>query len=194
MIEERATIISKTLSRILRHNPHGIAIDEHGFADLPIIIAHMLSFAPFKDTGLSYEEVTFTVESDTKGRFHIYGGCIRALSGHSFPVEIEGEEFYPAGPLFFGTVAQRRTSILENGLSQGQKIKIRLSYSYQEALGIATARPHGEPFVAEVDAERLAADGWTFKLLPNGEIVTDRFGGDYVSEARDPKVVPLHRP
>src|SRR5690606_14765672 len=119
----------------------------------------------------------------------IDGDTIRALSGHSFPVDTGGEPFDPDGPLYFGTTQASRR-VLDEGLLNSKKLKVRLSYSHQEAFGIASSRPAGDPLVIEVDAVRLAQDGWSFELLSNGEILTNPIGPEYLSEARDPKVGP----
>ncbi|MCZ7861286.1 RNA 2'-phosphotransferase [Agrobacterium salinitolerans] len=196
MNEERATIISKTLSRILRHNPGtngGVAIDMQGFTELSTFVPYLNALTPFTEEPLSLAEIEEVVGSDFKQRFQIAGGRIRAYSGHSFPVSMGGEPFYPAGPLYFGTTEKSRR-VLDEGLTVSKKLKVRLSYSYQEALGIATARPGNDPLIVEVDAERLAADGASFELLPNGEIVTDPILPDYLTEAHDPKVVRFPRP
>ncbi|MCV9965080.1 RNA 2'-phosphotransferase [Pararhizobium sp. BT-229] len=192
MHEERATIISKTLSRILRHNPGtngGVVIDMQGFTDLATFVPYLNALRPFDSEPLTLSEIEEVVVSDFKQRFQIAGGRIRAYSGHSFPVEIGGEPFYPAGPLYFGTTEKSRR-VFEEGLTVSKKLKVRLSYSYQEALAIANARPDATPLVIEVDAERLAADGASFELLPNGEIVADPVGADYLTEAHPPKASP----
>lgn len=185
MDEERAVLISKTLSRILRHNPGangGVAIDIAGFTELTTFVPYLNSLRPFTEAPLSLSEIEEVVGADFKQRFQIANGRIRAFSGHSFVVNMGGEPFYPAGPLYFGTTEQSR-SVLVHGLTVSKKLKVRLSCSYQEALGIASARPHPHPLIIEVDAERLAAEGWSFELLPNGEIVTDPMGPEYLSEA-----------
>lgn len=193
MNADRATIISKTLSRILRHNPGangGVAIDLQGFTDLATFVPYLNTLRPFDESPVSIGEIEEVVGCDFKKRFQITGGRIRAYSGHSFPVEIGGEEFYPAGPLYFGTTEKSRR-VLEEGLTVSKKLKVRLSYSYPEALEVAEARPGDQPLVIEVDAERLADDGASFELLPNGEIVTDPIGPDYLVEAQVHKAVHL---
>nr|WP_250807672.1 RNA 2'-phosphotransferase [Neorhizobium tomejilense] len=193
MEEERQVVISKTLSRILRHNPSSaVKIDGSGYTDLAGLIVYMKSVRPFSQTGIETEEIFETVQNDPKRRFQINGASIRAMSGHSFPVDTGGEAFYPSGPLYFGTTEQSRR-VLTEGLTLSKKLKVRLSYSYQEALGVAVARSGDNPLVIEVDAERLANDGWAFEMLSNGEVLTDPIGPDYLSEARDPKVVPMPR-
>jgi putative RNA 2'-phosphotransferase len=196
MNEERAAIISKTLSRVLRHNPGangGVAIDLQGFTDLVTFVPHLNTLRPFDEAPVSVREIEEVVGSDFKKRFQIAGGRIRAYSGHSFPVEIGGEAFYPAGPLYFGTTEKSRR-VLEDGLTVSKKLKVRLSYSYPEALEIASARPGDHPLVIEVDAERLADDGASFELLPNGEIVTDPIDPEYLVEAQAHKPVHLPHP
>jgi putative RNA 2'-phosphotransferase len=196
MTDERATIVSKTLSRILRHNPGtngGVPIDMEGFTELSTFVPYLNGLRPFTEEPLSLAEIEEVVGSDFKQRFQIAGGRIRAFSGHSFPVSTGGEPFYPAGPLYFGTTEESRR-LFKDGLTVSKKLKVRLSYSYQEALGIAAARPGKQPLIIEVDAERLASDGASFELLPNGEIVTDPIAPDYLSEAHDPKVIRFPHP
>jgi putative RNA 2'-phosphotransferase len=194
MDDGRKVVISKTLSRILRHNPSSaVEVDAEGFCDLYALISYMRTIRPFCETGLDMAEILETVSVDPKVRFEMRGNSVRALSGHSFKVDTGGEAFYPSGPLYFGTTEQSRR-LLSEGLVLSRKLKVRLSYSYQEALGVAASRPGGRPLVIEVDAERLSADGWTFEIVSNGEILTDPIGADYLSEARDPKIVSLRRP
>ncbi|MBY3433436.1 hypothetical protein HFN89_04680 [Rhizobium laguerreae] len=196
MNEDRATIISKTLSRVLRHNPGangGVVIDPQGFTDLATFVPHLNTLRPFTEAPVSLEEIEEVVGVDFKKRFQIAGGRIRAYSGHSFPVEIGGVAFHPAGPLYFGTT-ERSREVLEHGLTVSKKLKVRLSHSFQEARAVALARPGDQPLIIEVDAERLADDGASFELLPNGEIVTDPIDPKYLTEARKHDAFHLPRP
>lgn len=193
MDDERKTVISKTLSRILRHNPSSaLSIDMAGNADLALLLAYLRSIRPFSETGISAGEIEETVTNDPKGRFHIDNGRIRALSGHSFPVITDGSPFYPSGPLYFGTTEASR-NLLSDGLTLSKKLKVRLSHTFEAALAVADLRPGNEPLVIEVDAERLAEDGWDFEALSNGEVLTDPIGADYLSEAHRPTRSPAHR-
>lgn len=190
MDEARYTVISKALSRILRHNPSSaVVIDGAGFTSLYGLMKYMRTVRPFSETGLEMDEVLHTVENDPKGRFQTDGDTIRAMSGHSFKVDTGGTPFYPIGPLYFGTTEKSRR-VLSEGLTVSKKLKVRLSYSYREALAVAELRPSGDPLVVEVDAERLSEDGWSFEVLSNGEILTDPISADYLSEARNPFSTP----
>lgn len=174
--------LSKSLSFLLRHNTdaHPVGIDGKGFAALDDVVAAINSHSGTKGS-VTANDVAEAVRQDEKGRFEISlrkdGPYIRALSGHSFPVEVEGEEFTPEGPLWFGTTMDAYARIDEHGLAQTAKLKVRLRETREEAEGVAAARK-GDPLVVEVDAQALAADGYRFVKLANGEIVTDRFGRD----------------
>ena len=192
MDQERNVVISKTLSRILRHNPSGaVTIGGDGYTELSELVSYMRTIRPFCDTGLEDREVTETVATDPKCRFQIEGSYVRALSGHSFEVETGGVPYYPGGPLYFGTTEGSRR-VLSEGLTLSKKLKVRLSATYHEASEVASARPGDSPLVIEVDAERLADDGRTFEVLSNGEILTDPVGADYLTEAREP--IPIDTP
>ena len=55
------------------------------------------------------------------------GKKIRALSGHSFEVYLGYPPYGPKGDLYFGTSVLAADEIVEHGLTQSTKVKVRLS-------------------------------------------------------------------
>lgn len=177
--------ISKSLSFLLRHNndANPIVIDPKGFAPVSAVVAAINGHSGNK-ASVTAENIAAAVSGDEKGRFQISrrpdGLYVRALSGHSFPVDIEGEDYLPSGPLWFGTTMEAYERIESHGLLQTTKLKARLRETREEAERIAAARKGG-PLLVEVHAEALYRDGYRFTRLPNGEIVTDLFGRERCS-------------
>lgn len=173
-------VLSKGLSKILRHNAGAETVDmsPDGYVDIAAVVSSLNRSKPFLGSPVSMDDVVCCVETDEKGRFHISDGRIRAMSGHSIDVAVTGREFEPEGPLFFGTVEEGAARILAEGF-RGTKRKVRLSSSVSAADQVAAGRL-GDPVVLEVDALSLARDGWSFTELDNGEIVVDLFPADYV--------------
>ena len=111
------TETSKFISLILRHHPEviGIALDEHGWADVDELIAGIAKSRPFDMNML--EEI---VSTDEKQRYSFSDDktLIRANQGHSVPVDVELEAQTPPETLWHGTGAKSVTSIDEQGLKR----------------------------------------------------------------------------
>lgn len=76
------TKISKTLSYYLRHGAtqEGIPIDEHGYVDVHLLLEK-------KDfTHLKFEDIERVVKHNSKQRFEMMDGMIRARQGHSIQI------------------------------------------------------------------------------------------------------------
>jgi putative RNA 2'-phosphotransferase len=175
--------LSKALSLILRHNNghRRLDFDLHGWTDI-VQVSELVSTQKAYGGRGSIAEIVSAVATDDKTRFEIDedGTRIRALSGHSFEVDIEGEPFVPDGPLYFGTVTDRVDDIVAHGFTGSSKLLVRLTPDRETAERIA-ARRQGDSVVFEIDAKRLAADGQTFNRLSNGEVVTSKFGPGYTT-------------
>lgn len=108
--------LSVFLSLVLRHQPEaaGIALDEHGWADVEELIEG------FQRTGrqLDREILKEIVRTDEKGRYRMSedGALIRANQGHSIPVDVELKETMPPGVLYHGTAERFLPFIMEEGL------------------------------------------------------------------------------
>lgn len=184
MSDKQQAYLSRSLSFILRHKDRSggstVRIDHSGFASLDDVVTAINSHQKTRiiDAGMIVE----TVHNDVKGRFELVDDGevlrIRALSGHTFRVDIAGNDFTPEGPLWFGTTMEAFDRIEEHGLACSAKLKARLRATREEAEAIAASR-RGDPLLIEVDAERLSSHGYRFTRLSNGEIVTDRFGREY---------------
>ena len=181
MAIDHQRLVSTALSFLLRHNNEGkLEIARDGYADVDTVIELINARSKEVSAIVRMEDVIEAVNGQDKVRFELSDDerQIRAISGHSFPVDIPGEEYVPSGSLWFGTTAKATPTIEEHGLSHTSKLKVRLRETFEEALAIAEMRA-GDPLVVEVDAERLHSDGYEFSLLSNGEVVTDRFGVEY---------------
>lgn len=95
--------LSIFLSLILRHKPEAavITLDEHGWADVELLIKGVNETGRNLDMGI-LEEI---VRTDEKGRysFNDNKSKIRANQGHSVPVNLEFIEKIPPNVLYHGT-------------------------------------------------------------------------------------------
>lgn len=163
------TKTSKYLSLILRHKPEtiGIALDEHGWADVRELIAGMAKSCPMDMDIL--EEI---VRTDNKQRYSFNEDhtLIRANQGHSIPVDVELAKMVPPEVLWHGTGEKYAASIGRQGLIPKSRLYVHLSADYETAVKVGSR--HGRPVVYRVPAGEMQKDGYEFFRSVNGVWLT----------------------
>ena len=160
---------SKYIARILRHKPEliGIALDEHGWASVPELIAGVSRTHP-----IDMDILERIVREDSKQRyaFNEDKTLIRANQGHSIPVDVELEEVRPPETLYHGTGMKYVASIDEQGLIPKNRLYVHLSGDPDTA--VIVGRRHGEPLVYIVHSGDMYRDGYRFFRSVNGVWLT----------------------
>jgi len=102
------------------------------------------------------------VGTDEKGRygFNEDRTKIRANQGHSVTVEVELEAKSPPAALYHGTGGKYVSSIERMGLIPKTRLYVHLSKDAATARKVGMR--HGRPVIYEVDAERMAVEGYRF--------------------------------
>ena len=171
---------SKFLSLILRHRPEviGIALDEHGWADVPELIAGIQKTRP----EFSMELLEEIVRTDEKQRYAFSEdhAKIRANQGHSLSVDVELKEETPPEILYHGTGEKSVPSILGQGLLPGTRLYVHLSKDIPTAVKVGGR--HGKPVVFEVMAGRMHEAGFRFFLSENGVWLTKTVPPEYLQQ------------
>ena len=172
---------SKFISLILRHKPEaiGIALDEHGWANVDELIEGIRRTRPF-----SMEMLEEIVRTDSKQRYSFNEDrtLIRANQGHSIPVDVELERKTPPRVLYHGTGEKYTASIDAQGLLPGSRLYVHLSPD--EATAVNVGRRHGRPVVYEVLAEEMERDGMAFYLSVNGVWLTKNVPVKYLRKQK----------
>lgn len=157
------------IAMILRHKPEtiGIKLDEHGWARVDELIAGIAKTRPFDMEML--EEI---VRTDSKQRYSFNEDktLIRANQGHSIPVDVELEQKTPPDILWHGTGEKYVESIQQMGLIPKARLYVHLSKDYDTARNVGSR--HGNPVVYQVDAKKMAEDGYVFYQSVNGVWLT----------------------
>ena len=171
------TNLSRYLSLILRHKPEviGIALDEHGWANVDELIAGIAA-----DNEFNRETLEEIVRTDSKQRysFNEDGTLIRANQGHSIPVDVELEEFVPPEILWHGTAEKYVEAIDEQGLVPKSRLYVHLSRDLETAVSVG--KRHGRPVVYQVKAGEMHRDGYKFYLSKNGVWLTKQVPVEYL--------------
>jgi putative RNA 2'-phosphotransferase len=157
--DKELVMISKLISRILRHEPHkyNVNIDEYGWVQLDELVKALKKTVQ-KEVEVSKESVLGIIMTDPKSRFEYRNGKVRARYGHSINVKIEYEEVTPR-ILYHGTQKDKLKSILIDGLVPGNRLYVHLSPTPDEACLVARRR-RGIPIYLVIDACKLIELGY----------------------------------
>ncbi|MBR3629209.1 MAG: RNA 2'-phosphotransferase [Oscillospiraceae bacterium] len=164
------TKASKFLALVLRHKPEaaGVTLDPHGWADAECLIKGMTAAGYPVDREM-LEEI---VRTDEKGRYAFSGDGkrIRAVQGHSVPVDVDLQETAPPEYLYHGTAERFAAQIRAEGLRPMSRLYVHLSGDIETARKVGSR--HGKPYLFRIPAAEMARQGYVFYLSENGVWLT----------------------
>lgn len=171
--------LSKFISLILRHKPDaiGIALDEHGWANVEELIAGIRKTRMFDMEML--EEI---VRTDSKMRYSFNEDktLIRANQGHSIPVDVELPAAMPPEYLYHGTGQKYMESIEKTGLIPKSRLYVHLSGDIDTAVKVGSR--HGKPAVYRVASGQMQAAGFVFYRSVNGVWLVNEVPAAYLEK------------
>lgn len=144
---EPLTQLSKKMSFALRHRPEqfNLVLETEGWAELA-------EFAGKLET--TVELVQQVVAQDSKQRFTIRDGKIRAAQGHTTYVNIKFTSPTPPAVLWHGTTAEALPAIMKTGLLPMKRQHVHLSATREQAV-IVGSRHKGKLVVLKVETAAL---------------------------------------
>lgn len=151
--------ISKLLSLMLRHRPDefGLEIDPYGYAPLDQVVQGVQErYAEVAET-----EIVALVKEPEQYRFELNEFGIRALYGHSFFVDMDGEPMDPPPErLYMGTTRSAAERFAREGIAAGDRYYVHLSLTRE----VAESHSHQRdaPCVVEILAAKAHAEGYRF--------------------------------
>ncbi|GAA1135118.1 putative RNA 2'-phosphotransferase [Kitasatospora gansuensis] len=176
---KRTVRVSKTLSRVLRHDPAsvGVTLDEAGWVAVDTLLAALARHG----TRISRAELDHVVETNNKRRFAYSedGSAIRASQGHSVAVDLGLAATVPPPALYHGTTGRNLDAIYREGLRPMARQDVHLSADTETAVRVGSR--HGRPVLLLVDAAAMAAAGHEFRVSANGVWLTDRVPAEFLS-------------
>ncbi|MER8187062.1 RNA 2'-phosphotransferase [Kitasatospora sp. NPDC094015] len=181
MDEKQTVRVSKTLSRVLRHDPDaiGITLDAAGWVPVDELLAALARH----NRRISRAQLDHVVATNNKRRFAFSGDgrSIRASQGHTVEVDLGLPPSTPPAVLYHGTGSRTVGVILAEGLRPMTRRDVHLSADTGTAERVGAR--HGRPVVLVVDAAAMAAAGHVFRVSANGVWLTDAVPPAYLSTA-----------
>ena len=143
---------SHDLSYLLRHDKTCI-LETGGWRPVENLV---------REQGFTFEQLCDLVANDSKGRFEFNDDKtkIRALYGHSVPVEMNYVRCTPPEILYHGTSMNADAAIAEVGLKPRSRNFVHLTSDNDAAL--ETGARHGAPVAIHVKALEMFHEGYEF--------------------------------
>lgn len=144
---------------MLRHRPDefGLEIDAYGYAPLDQVVQEVQErYAEVTET-----EIVTLVKDPQQYRFELNEFGIRALYGHSFFVDMDGEPMAPPPDrLYMGTTRNAARHFEREGISPGDRYYVHLSLTREAAESHSHQRD--TPCVVEILAAQAHEAGCRF--------------------------------
>lgn len=179
MTPDRQSLLSRTLSFGLRHQPHalGLLLDKEGWCSVDDVLSGLATLGHT----LSRADLEYLVATSDKQRFALSndGLRIRANQGHtSKEVALTFEQKQPPALLYHGTINDFLPSILKKGLAPMRRHHVHLSPNVATAQQVGARR--GRAIILEVAAAKMAEQGHAFYLSANGVWLTNHVDPMYL--------------
>lgn len=175
--------VSKFMSLVLRHKPEEInlSLDDNGWAS----INELIDKTRESNIPLTKELIEKVVATSDKQRFRLSEDkmFIRANQGHSVNVDLDLQPQIPPDKLYHGTATRFLESIMNDGLVKKSRQHVHLSPNIETATKVG--KRHGKPVILEVDAGKMARDGFTFYQSDNGVWLTESIPVSYLKKSEE---------
>lgn len=171
--------ISKGIAYHLRHNPK--AIDKHGWCDISWLVNSInIEYPNLMPNPFTIDDLVYIVKNDNKQRYAFNEDIthVRAVQGHSVPVDLELTPAIPPDMLFHGTARRNEQSILQEGIQKMSRQYVHLSSSIDTAYTVG--KRHGIPLIFGIRAYKMYKDGYKFYKAENGVWLTDNVPPKYL--------------
>lgn len=169
--------LGKEITYALRHAPweYELEMDDKGFVDIEQLLSAINEGNKYSKV-IDKSDILRVMEVSNKKRLEIVGERIRAMYGHSFPMQINYEEGIPPAVLYHGTAKRFLDSIKKEGLKPMSRQYVHLSEDTETAKMVGKRRDSG-PVILRIDTVEAMKAGvkfyrandkvWLCKQLPS---------------------------
>lgn len=169
--------LGKEITYALRHAPweYELEMDDKGFVDIEQLLSAINEGNKYSKT-IDKSDILRVMEVSNKKRLEIVGERIRAMYGHSFPMQINYEEGTPPAVLYHGTAKRFLDSIKKEGLKPMSRQYVHLSEDTETAKMVGKRRD-SDPVILCINTTEAMKAGvkfyrandkvWLCKQLPS---------------------------
>ena len=154
--------LGKEITYALRHAPweYELEMDDKGFVDIEQLLSAINEENKYSKI-IDKFDIIKVMEVSNKKRLEIIGERIRAMYGHSFPMQIKYEEETPPAMLYHGTAKRFLNSIKKEGLKPTSRQYVHLSEDIETAKMVGKRRD-SDPVILYIDTVEAIKAGVKF--------------------------------
>ncbi|KAA8922307.1 RNA 2'-phosphotransferase [Thermoplasma sp.] len=183
MNEREVDEVSRTLAAILRHDPerYHIRLDSHGYARIAGIVSVLRKAKGMR--WITFDHIVALAETDPKGRYQVSGVLIRAMYGHTIPVDLSDlpDDNIPE-TLYYQSSAAEAPLVKEAGIYPSDKSWIHLSGTYRRSY-VSGLYHIDDPFILRINARSMIEDGHEIYRSSDDIYLTKEIPPEYISDA-----------
>ena len=180
MSDRESNSLGRMLALVLRHDPEkfGVEMDINGW-----VSTRELSDAIQRERrryhwlrGRHFEAIA---NADTKGRYQVEGGMIRATYGHTLDLDLDLPTDDIPEELYFPCEPSEVDTLIQFGITPGDRKHVHLSRTISNAMEAGHVRID-RPAILEVDTVRAIADGHTIYRAGTTVFLMENVPGEYL--------------
>lgn len=154
--------LGKEITYALRHAPweYELEMDDKGFVDIQQLLSAINDENKYFKI-IDKSDIIKVMEVSNKKRLEISGEKIRAMYGHSFPMQINYREGTPPAVLYHGTAKRFLDSIKKEGLKPMSRQYVHLSEDTETAKTVGKRRDF-DPVILYIDTVKAIKAGIKF--------------------------------
>lgn len=180
--------LGRIIAGVLRHFPEklGVMIDGHGWVDISEFVEAIgVSRSGFH--WLRNQHIEAIALTDSKGRYQIDGGMIRATYGHTIDISLDDLPLADIEEFYYPVTEEEIDIILEGGLNPIDRKHVHLSGSIEKAMEAGKVRTD-EPLILKIDGAKAKKDGMKIFHAGKDVYVTDHIDAKYISKVDESKI------
>lgn len=167
--------ISRYLSYLLRHDPEDLPMRKDGFVPIEDVLKKLKGRFPSVDRNIIKK-----LAEGSESRFEIKNNMMRALYGHTIPVEIHLKPADDVKYLYHGTTPSAAKKILREGLKPMGRRKVHLSPTIEQAIKVGRRRTKN-PVILRIDVESAKKEGIRFEKANDLVYLSDEIPPRFIS-------------
>jgi len=189
MSDRELDSLGRIMAGVLRHFPEklGVTMDGHGWVDISEFVEAVggsrSGFQWLRDHHI--EAIALT---DTKGRYQVDGGMIRATYGHTIDIRLDDLPLAEIDDFYYPVTEEEIDIILEGGLNPIDRKNVHLSGSMEKAIEAGKVRTE-IPLILRIDGKNAREDGVKIYHAGKDVYITEHIDAKYISKAEVPDVL-----
>lgn len=191
MDDRELNALSRIMAGALRHFPDklGLMMDGRGWVDISSFV-DALGTARSGFDWLRVHHIEALVATDSRGRYQIDGGMIRATYGHTIDVNLDDLPLADIDEFYYPVTEEEADMIIEGGLHPTDRRKVHLSGSLEKALEAGKVRTE-EPLILRIDGKKAKKDGVKIYRAGSDVYITEEIDAKYIHKVAESEIKKL---